>query len=176
VRPVLTFALVGALAACGRPDARPAEPAKTAPAATLPPMAAGESLAARIERGRTSLVRRPGSTTAGDATSSWTAFLSGDRLVLVDDSTSLGDYGASRARFYFEEGRLRFYREEGTRVNMAPGATGSRSLEARIAFDETGAVAASAYREEGRDTTLPAPKADEARARAAGFLQRLMVP
>jgi hypothetical protein len=138
-------------------------------------MEAGESLAARIERSRTQLVRRPGTTTAGDASSEWTAFLSGEELVLVDDSTSLGDYGASRARFYFEGGRLRFYREDGTRVNMGQGATGSRTIEARIAFDDAGGIAASSWREAGRDTTLPATKADEARSRAADFLRRLIL-
>jgi hypothetical protein len=61
--------MLGALASCGRPEARPARPDAVVAAPTLTPAEAAESLAARTEARRGSLVRKPGSTVAGDAVS-----------------------------------------------------------------------------------------------------------
>jgi hypothetical protein len=167
---------LGALASCGRPEAQPPQSAAAAPAAPpLPPAEAAESLAARTEARRGSLVRKPGSTVAGDAVSQWTAYYSGDTLLLIDDSTSLGDYGASRVRFYYEGGQLRLYVESGRRARASRDGSGSSTLETRIAFDEAGAVAASRFVVDGRDSTLPGTKADEARNRSADLVRRLVL-
>jgi hypothetical protein len=169
---------LGALAACGRPDAQPPQASRpdSVPAApVLSPSDAAAALEARIEARRGSLVRKPGGTVAGDAVSQWTAFYAGDTLLLIDDSVSLGDYGGSRVRFYFDEGRLRLYREEGRRVNTGAGERGTRAISTRIVFDDAGAVAASTYRVDGRDSTLPGTKIDEARTRSADLLRRLLL-
>jgi hypothetical protein len=137
----------------------------------LSPAEAAAALEARIEARRGSLVRKPGNTVAGDAVSQWTAFYAGDALLLIDDSVSLGSYGSARVRFYFDEGRLRLYREEARRV----GARGARLLTTRIVFDDAGAVAASTYQVDGRDGELPASKIDEARSRSADLLRRLVL-
>jgi hypothetical protein len=132
-------------------------------------MAAAESLAARLDRRRPSLVRRQGSVTAGDATSEWTGYLAGDTLHVVDDSLSLGDYGGSRAQFYYEYDRLRFYRESGHRVRTGREATGMEHLSVRIVLDEAGTVVASSFLVDGRDTTLPDTRLADVRRRAADF-------
>lgn len=169
---------LGALAACGRPDAQPPQSSRpdAVPAApVLSPSDAAAALEARVEARRGSLVRKPGNTVAGDAVSQWTAFYAGDTLLLIDDSVSLGDYGGSRVRFYFDEGRLRLYREEGRRTNTGPGERGVRAISTRIVFDDAGAVAASTYQVDGRDATLPGAKIDEARTRSADLLRRLVL-
>ena len=169
---------LGALAACGRPDAQPPQasrPDSAAAAPVLSPAEAAAALEAGTEARRGSLVRKPGSTVAGDAVSQWTAFYAGDTLLLIDDSVSLGDYGGSRVRFYFDEGRLRLYREEGRRTNTGSGERGARSISTRIVFDAAGAVAASTYQVNGRDSTLPDTKVDEARTRSADLLRRLVL-
>jgi len=171
----LIVVALGALAACGRPEARPSESTVAPPAAPLPPAEAAESLAARIEARRASLVRKPGNTVTGDAVSQWTAYYSGDTLLLIDDSTSLGTYGGSRSRFYYEGGQLRLYREAAQRTRTRRGQRGTSSLETRIVFDEAGAVVASAYLVDGRASTLPAAKADEARNRSADLVRRLVL-
>lgn len=170
VRAAFVVAAVGALAACGRPDARPPSSA-VAPPSALPPVEAAESLAARLERRRPSLVRRAGSLTAGDATSEWTGYFAGDTLHLVDDSLSLGDYGGSRSQFYYEDARLRYYREEGSRVRMGRDATGMERHSLRVAFDEAGAVLVSRFVIDGRDTTLPDTRLADVRRRGTDFLR-----
>jgi hypothetical protein len=137
----------------------------------LSPAEAAAALEARIEARRGSLVRKPGNTVAGDAVSQWTAFYAGDVLLLIDDSVSLGSYGSARVRFYFDEGRLRLYREEARRA----GARGARLVTTRIVFDDAGAVAASTYQVDGRDAELPTSKIDEARSRSADLLRRLVL-
>jgi hypothetical protein len=169
---------LGALAACGRPDAQPPQasrPDSAAAAPALSPAEAAAALEAGTEARRGSLVRKPGSTVAGDAVSQWTAFYAGDTLLLIDDSLSLGDYGGARVRFYFDGGRLRLYREEGRLTNTGRGERGAREIAARIVFDDAGAVAASTYRVNGRDSTLPGTKVDEARTRSADLLRRLVL-
>jgi len=166
---------LGALAACGRPEARPAETPTTPAAATLPAAEAAESLAARIEGRRASLVRKPGNTVAGDAVSQWTAYYTGDTLLLIDDSTSLGAYGGSRSRFYYEDGQLRLYRDAGQRSRSRGGQHGTSMVETRIVFDDAGAVVASTYVVDGHETTLPANRAEEARTRSADLLRRLVL-
>jgi hypothetical protein len=169
---------LGALAACGRPDAQPPQASRpdSVPAApVLTPSDAAAALEARIEARRGSLVRKPGSTVAGDAVSQWTAFYAGETLLLIDDSVSLGAYGGSRVRFYFDEGRLRLYREEGRRTNSGPGEREARAISTRIVFDDAGAVAASTYQVDGRDATLPDAKIEEARIRSTDLLRRLVL-
>ena len=169
---------LGALAACGRPEAHPPQASRPdsirVPAAVSPSDAAS-ALEARIEARRGGLVRKPGSTVAGDAVSQWTAFYDGDALLLIDDSVSLGDYGSSRVRFYFDAGRLRAYREEGRRADAASGEKGMREISTRIVFDAAGAVAASTYQVNGRDAPLPAAKVEEARNRSGDLLRRLVL-
>ena len=165
---------LGALAACGRPEAQPPQanrPDSNVATAVLSPAEAAAALEARIEARRGSLVRKPGNTVAGDAVSQWTAFYAGDALLLIDDSVSLGSYGSARVRFYFDEGRLRLYREEARRAR----ARGARLVTTRIVFDDAGAVAASNYQVDGRDAELPTSKIDEARSRSADLLRRLVL-
>ena len=139
----------------------------------LSPAEAATALEARIEARRGSLVRKPGSTVAGDAVSQWTAFYAGDVLLLIDDSVSLGTYGGARVRFYFDEGRLRVYREEARRTGS--GVRGPRVVTTRIVFDGGGAVVASTYQVDGRDAELPPIKVDEARTRSTDLLRRLVL-
>ena len=165
---------LGALAACGRPEAQPPQTNRldsNVATAVLPPTEAAAALEARIEARRGSLVRKPGNTVAGDAVSQWTAFYAGDALLLIDDSVSLGSFGSARVRFYFDEGRLRLYREEARRT----GARGARLVTTRIVFDDAGVVAASTYQVDGRDAELPTSKIDEARSRSADLLRRLVL-
>ena len=165
---------LGALAACGRPEAQPPQTNRldsNVATAVLPPTEAAAALEARIEARRGSLVRKPGNTVAGDAVSQWTAFYAGDALLLIDDSVSLGSFGSARVRFYFDEGRLRLYREEARRA----GARGARLVTTRIVFDDAGTVAASTYQVDGRDAELPTSKIDEARSRSADLLRRLVL-
>ena len=167
---------LGALAACGRPEAQPPQtnrPDSNVATAVLSPAEAAAALEARIEARRGSLVRKPGNTVAGDAVSQWTAFYAGDALLLIDDSVSLGSFGSARVRFYFDEGRLRLYREEARRARA--GSRGARLVTTRIVFDDAGAVAASAYQVDGRDAELPTSKIDEARSRSADLLRRLVL-
>jgi hypothetical protein len=169
--------VLGALAACGRPEAHPPQGGRPDSAlAPTSPAAAAASLESRVEAERASLLRRPGRTAAGDAVSEWTAYYRGDALLLIDDSVSLGDYGGSRVRFYFDEGRLRLYREEGRRANTGRGESGARTIVTRIVFDDAGVVAASSYQVDGRDSTLPMAKVEEARNRSADLLRRLVLP
>jgi hypothetical protein len=169
---------LGALAACGRPDAQPPEASRPDPAHAAPALApsdAADRLEARIEARRGSLVRKSGNTVAGDAASQWTAFYDGGSLLLIDDSVSLGDYGGSRVRFYFDEGRLRVYREEARRANSRTDERRTRTVSTRIVFDGAGAVAASTHQVDGRESTLPAAKVEEARNRSADLLRRLVL-
>jgi hypothetical protein len=168
--------VLGALAACGRPEAHPSRAGRPDSAvAPTSPSAAADSLEARTEARRASLVRQPGRTIAGDAVSEWTAYYNGDALLLIDDSVSLGDYGGSRVRFYFDEGRLRLYREEGRRALTGRGETGANAIATRIVFDDAGVVAASSYQVDGRDSTLPLSKVEEARNRSVDLLRRLVL-
>jgi hypothetical protein len=125
------LALVAVAAACGCGGARPSP---TVTASTL------EQRAAAVDRDANSMTRKSGASSMGDASSKFDAFFENGRLRLIAEKLSLGEYGSSVNRYYFDDA-VYFAFEEKTRVNLAPAASGAaEKISLRIFFTPDGAV------------------------------------
>jgi hypothetical protein len=125
------LALAAVTAACGCGGGRPSATVTTS---------ALEQRAAAVDRDANSMTRRSGAWSKGDASSKFDAFFENGRLRLVAEKLSLGGYGSSVNRYYFDEA-VYFAFEEKTRVNLAPAAAGAvEKISLRIFFTPDGAV------------------------------------
>jgi hypothetical protein len=117
----LVPALLMVLAGCGGPRAH-------APytAATL------EEQAAEVDRTAASMEKKSGGLTQGDADSKYTAWFENGRLRRIDEKLSLGDYGASSSRYYYD-GVPYFAYEEKER-----NAPQRQRISLRLYFDRSG--------------------------------------
>ena len=80
---------------------------------------------------------------AGDATSTFTAYLRGDSLVLIRERLDMGDYGYSDNEYYFAGDSL-FYYVEGklSRTRNPGGPPTTDAIVLRLYFDEGGRLSA----------------------------------
>ncbi len=84
-----------------------------------------------------------GRRTAGDATSTFTAYLRGDSLVFIRERLDMGDYGYSGNEYYFDGDSL-FYYVEGklSRTRNPGGPPTTDAIVLRLYFDEQGRLSA----------------------------------
>lgn len=80
---------------------------------------------------------------AGDATSTFTAYLRGDSLVLIRERLDMGDYGYSDNEYYFAGDSLIYYVEgKLSRTRNPDGPPTTDAIVLRLYFDEQGRLSA----------------------------------
>ncbi len=147
---LLSCAAMAALAfatACSRDDTTAAERRSTTP--KLPAELAGLEAAARdfpfVE----------GEQTEGDISIRYRAYVDGDTPVLVDEEVITGEYGATRDRYFFEQGRLAYFLREGSQlIAMPPDPPGLGDVVMFVAFDELGRPSEQMKRLKGRSAPI----------------------
>ena len=166
---LLSCAAMAALAfstACSRDDAGPAKGEATAP--QLPAELAGLEAAARdfpvVE----------GEQTDGDISMRYRAYVDGDTPVLVDEEVVTGDYGATRDRYFFEQGRLTYFHREGSQlIAMPPDPPGLGDVVMFVAFDELGRPTEQMKRLNGRSAPIETYELTAIGSRARQFGREL---
>lgn len=150
-----------ALAACDRGSEAPVEPTASADRPTTEtsrsaaPIALPEALAA-IEDQAHALEAIEGEVQQGDVTIKYRAYADDSgQLIYVDEDVMAGDYGASRDRYYFVDGRLAyFYREGSQLVAMPPEPPGLGDVVLYLAFKQDGTIDTMEKRAKGRQVRL----------------------
>jgi len=181
--PLLIGVCSFALAACDRGTDAPDKSAETAqqPAPAAASMADQPAIAlpaalTEIEARAETTDAIEGESTAGDATFRYRAYADGSgSLSFVDEDVMTGDYGATRDRYYFVDGRLAyFYREGSQLVAMPPDPPGLGDVVMYLAFNADGTLGTKEKRLKGRhadmekyEVTAVVRRADELQQTAA---------
>jgi hypothetical protein len=97
-----------------------------------------------------------GETIDGDVTLRYQAYVDGDgTLVFVNEEVMAGDYGATRDRYYFTDGRLAyFYREGSQLIAMPPDPPGLGDVVLFLAFNADGTLGKREKRLKGRQAPM----------------------
>jgi len=119
-------------------------------------LATVERVAAELDQRLPSLEPHRGVFTAGEATSQYTAFFDAGELRHIEERLSLGEYGSSRIRYYFNNHALFLYLERAERSGMGGLGMSAEVTERAFAFDSAGQLSESRKTIHGR----PAPIED----------------
>ena len=149
----LAIGTLSLLAACnaGQPGPGENEPISGgSPAAPDTPVvrAADENaLLSRAERLQSNLdailaasSKVTGSWFVGDVTAEFTIYFDGDREAYAEELVELGDGGTAWRQYFFDDGTLAFFVEEGVRPNGDSGRDGTDSVLVVLDFDSEGNV------------------------------------
>ena len=167
-RPTITTPLIiGAcaflLTACERASDEPDQSAETAgnridAAEPIPEQSSIELPAAlrAIEARAEGTEAIEGESTAGDATIRYRAYVDDSgSLFFADEEVMMGDYGATRDRYYFVDGQLaHFYREGSQFVALPPDPPGLGDVVMYLSFAADGTVMTREKRLKGRRTDI----------------------
>lgn len=115
-----------------------------------------ERVAAELDERLPNLESRRGAFTAGEATSQYTAFFDAGQLRHIEERLSLGEYGSSRIRYYFNNNALFLYLERAERSGMGGLGLSAEVTERAFAYDSVGVLSESRKTIDGR----PAPIED----------------
>lgn len=121
--------------------APPPPPASTAkaPPAPDPMIVQAQAKAAEVEKGLDSLTKSEGRWQAGSNEATFTAYFSGANLVFIEEHLSAGDRGSTVGKYYFDNGNLAFYQEEGQwREFNSPAPVSQRKITRSMLFDAGG--------------------------------------
>lgn len=150
---VLVVLLAGGCAREPEPPAPGATPPSSAldtlaatpvPEAPVNPFAEPARRALRIELALDDYRTVEGTWTAGDASSSYTAYLDGDSLRFIEERLNMGEYGDETNVYYFADGALFYAVQDGVRVRLDAAAAVRRdTVQLRIALAPDGTVLAT---------------------------------
>lgn len=124
-------------------------------------------LAVEVDRAVARMTSREWTSTMGDATATLAAFTSSDSLRLVRERLDQGPFGTASNRYYFVDGRLRYYESEGERA-AAAGGNDPTTLKERLvlAFDLRGEVVEGTHQLDGNIAPLDSVQIAGVRNRA----------
>jgi hypothetical protein len=110
-----------------------------APPAPDPMIVQAQAKAAEVEKGLDSLTKSEGRWQAGSNEATFTAYFSGANLMFIEEHLSAGDRGSTVGKYYFDNGNLAFYQEEGQwREFNSPAPVGQRKITRSMLFDASG--------------------------------------
>ncbi|GEM_PF-3172799 len=120
-------------------------PPPPAPPAPDPFIVQAQARAAEIDNSLAGLAKSEGRWQAGSNESTFTAYFSGANLVLIEEHLSAGDRGSSTNKYYFDNGNLSYYQEEGQwREFNSPTPVNTRKITRSMVFDADGRLTAAA--------------------------------
>lgn len=126
-------------------DAAPTPAPATPPAAVAaapqpdPLVTQAQAKAAAIESQSSSLDRREGQWTLGSATIGYSVLMSGPAVSYIEEHVDAGDAGNSVNKYYFEDGALFFYQDEGRwRETNPPNPMSMRQIGRAMVIDAQG--------------------------------------
>lgn len=119
-------------------------------------LATVQQVAAELDSRLPDLESRRGAFTVGDVTSRYTAFFDAGELRHIEELLTLGEYGSSRIRYYFNNRALFLYLERAERSGMGGLGGAAEIVERAFAYDSVGQLAESRKTINGR----PAPIED----------------
>jgi hypothetical protein len=124
-------------------------------------------LAVEVDRAVARMTSREWTSTMGDATATLAAFSAGDSLRLVRERLDQGEMGTASNRYYFADGRLRYYESEGDHTTATRGKAPVTSKERLVlAFDVRGEVVEGTHQLDGNVAPLDSVQIAGVRNRA----------
>jgi len=143
-------------------------------------------IAVAVDRAAPKLARRDWTGRMGDASASLSSFREGDALRLIRERLDRGDQGVASNRYYFADGRLRYYESEGdvavadsgrARSRTTGGTvTASRKQRLVLAFDMRGELVEGARQLGGETAAMDSTQVSGVRARAAELQRQEATP
>jgi hypothetical protein len=126
------------------PEPAPAPPAPPAPPPPDPAIADAETKAAAIDNLLPTLERRDGQWTLGRAAIRYTIYMNGPVVACIDEIVDSGDAGGSTNKYYFDNGVLFLYREQGHwRETNPPNPMTMREVARAMVFNPEGGLVSS---------------------------------
>ncbi len=110
----------------------------------------------------------------GDASSTFTAYFDEDELRYLREEVSLGEYGSSQNEYFFRDGRLFLYQEEGERAVPGRESPRAAAVTVRISYGSEGEVFEARKTVNG-EPAPPRPDEVEGASRHAEELRRIAV-
>ena len=138
-------------------------------AAVRSPGDEAREIAVAVDRAAPGLSRREWASRMGDAEATLSSFREGDALRLIRERLDQGEHGVAANRYYFADGRLRYYESEGeVRGADSAGAGAARGKQRLVlAFDPRGELVEGSRQLGGETAPMDSVLVTGVRARAA---------